>query len=41
MDRTSFTVRRRLGIERAASLDDRFAIFRSGPNRHLAFTVVR
>jgi hypothetical protein len=32
---------RRLGIERAASLDDDFAIFRFGPNRRQAFTVVR
>jgi uncharacterized protein len=41
VDRTSFAVMRRLGIERAASLDDHFAIFRFGPNRRLAFTVVR
>ena len=41
VDRTSFAVMRRLGIERAASLDDDFAIFRYGPNRRLAFTVVR
>jgi predicted nucleic acid-binding protein len=41
VDRTSFAVMRRLGIERAASLDDDFAIFRFGPNRRLAFTVVR
>lgn len=41
VDRTSFAVMRRLGIDRAASLDDHFAIFRFGPNRRLAFTVVR
>jgi len=39
--RTSFAVMCRLGIERAASLDDHFAIFRFGPNRRRAFTVVR
>ena len=41
VDRTSFAVMRRLGIERAASLDSDFAIFRFGPNRRQAFTVVR
>ena len=41
VDRTSFSVMRRLGIERAASLDDDFAIFRFGPNRRRAFEVVR
>ena len=41
VDRTSFAVMRRLGIERAASFDDDFAIFRFGPNRRRAFTVVR
>ena len=41
VDRTSFAVMRRLGIERAACLDDDFAIFRFGPNRKRAFTVVR
>jgi predicted nucleic acid-binding protein len=41
VDRTSFAVMRRLGIERVASLDDDFAIFRFGPNRRLAFTVIR
>ena len=40
-DRTSFAVMRRLGIDRAASLDDDFAVFRFGPNRRLAFTVLR
>ena len=41
VDRTSFAVMRRLGIERVASLDDDVAIFRFGPGRRLAFTVVR
>jgi uncharacterized protein len=41
VDRTSFAVMRRLGIVRAASLDDDFAIFRFGPNRRQAFTVIR
>jgi len=41
VDRTSFAVMRRLGIERAASLDDHFAVFRFGPGRRRAFTVVR
>src|SRR4051794_20835291 len=40
VDRTSFAVMRRLAIERAASLDNDFAIFRFGPNRRRAFTVV-
>jgi predicted nucleic acid-binding protein len=40
VDRTSFAVMRRLGLERVASLDNDFAIFRFGPNRRLAFTVL-
>ena len=39
--RTSFAVMSRLGIERAASLDDQFAVFRFGPQRRRSFTVVR
>jgi predicted nucleic acid-binding protein len=41
VDRTSFAVMRRLGVERAASFDDDFAIFRFGPNRRRAFVVIR
>jgi predicted nucleic acid-binding protein len=41
VDRTSFAVMRRLGLHRVASLDEDFAIFRFGPNRKHAFTIVR
>jgi uncharacterized protein len=41
VDRTSFAVMRRLGIQRAASFDDDFAIFRFGPSRRSAFVIVR
>jgi len=41
VDRTSFAVMRRLGLDRAASFDDHFAVFRFGPNRRRAFTIVR
>src|SRR6266567_6450079 len=41
VDRSSFAVMQRLGIERAASLDDHFAVFRFGPSRRQAFTIVR
>lgn len=41
VDRTSFAVMQRLGILRAASFDDDFAIFRFGPRRDRAFEVVR
>jgi predicted nucleic acid-binding protein len=40
VDRTSFAVMRRLGIERAASFDDHFAVFRFGPKRRHAFNIV-
>jgi len=40
VDRTSFAVMRRLGIERVASLDQHFAVFRFGPKRRQCFTVV-
>jgi predicted nucleic acid-binding protein len=41
VDRTSFAVMCLLGLERAASLDNDFAVFRFGPNRRRAFTIVR
>lgn len=41
VDRTSFALMQRLGIERAASFDDDCAIFRFGPQRRRAFTIVR
>ena len=41
VNRTSFAVMQRMGIERAASFDDDFAIFRFGPKRRRAFTVAR
>jgi uncharacterized protein len=41
VDRTSFAVMRRLGMARVASLGSDFAIFRFGPGRRHAFTVIR
>jgi uncharacterized protein len=41
VDRTSFAVMERLGITRAASFDDHFAIYRYGRHRDRAFEVVR
>ena len=41
VDRTSFAVMRRLGIDRAASLDAHFSLFRFGPKRRLSFCVLR
>jgi predicted nucleic acid-binding protein len=41
VDRTSFAVMQRLGVLRAASFDDHFAVFRFGPNRRRAFELVR
>lgn len=41
VDRTSFAVMQRLGVLRAASLDEHFAIFRFGSNRGRAFEIVR
>ena len=40
VDRTSFAVMRRLGIDRVASLDEHFAVFRFGAKRRHSFTVV-
>lgn len=41
VDRTSFAVMQRLGIQRVAAFDDDFAVFRYGRNRSRAFEVVR
>lgn len=41
VDRTSFAVMERLGLERAASFDDDFAVYRWGPGRRYAFEVIR
>lgn len=41
VDRTSFAIMLRLGVHRAISLDDDFAIFRFGPRRDRAFEVLR
>jgi predicted nucleic acid-binding protein len=41
VDRSSFAVMCRLGIERAASLHNHFAVFRFGPHRRQSFNIVR
>jgi predicted nucleic acid-binding protein len=41
VDRTSFAVMERLGITRAASFDDDFAVYRYGRGRNKAFEVLR
>ena len=41
VDRTSFAVMRRLGLTRAATLDDDFAIYRYGRKRAGALEIVR
>jgi predicted nucleic acid-binding protein len=41
VDRTCFALMERLGIARAASFDDDFAIYRYGRNRDRAFDVLR
>ncbi len=41
VDRSSFAVMQRLGIQRVAAFDDHFAVFRYGRHRARAFTVVR
>lgn len=41
VDRTSFAVMQRLGIHRAATFDEHFAIYRFGPGRKRAFEIVR
>ena len=40
VDRTSFAVMNRLGIETAASLDGHFSVYRYGPKKRRAFTVL-
>jgi predicted nucleic acid-binding protein len=41
VDRTSFAVMRRLGIDDVVSLDEHFSVFRYGPKRRQSFNVVR
>jgi len=41
VDRTSFAVMERLGIDRVATFDDHFSIYRYGPRRERAFDVLR
>lgn len=40
-DRTSFAVMERLRLERVATLDSDFAVYRHGPRRERAFTILR
>lgn len=40
VDRTSFAVMERLGIERVATFDQHFAVYRYGPGGKRAFTIV-
>ena len=41
VDRTSFAVMERLGLARAASFDDHFAVYRFGRSRDRAFDILR
>jgi predicted nucleic acid-binding protein len=40
VDRTSFAVMQRLGIQKAASFDQDFAVFRYGPGRRRSFEIL-
>lgn len=41
VDRTSFAVMERLGVDRAIAFDDDFAVYRYGARRERAFEIVR
>lgn len=41
VDRTSFSIMERLGLDTAIAFDDDFLIYRFGPKRKLAFEVLR
>ena len=41
VDRTSFAAMERLGVHRAVTFDDDFAVYRFGPRRDRAFEVLR
>lgn len=41
VDRTSFALMERLGINRATSLDSDFAVYRFGPRLERTFEIVR